>query len=227
MEGAEESSAVFKARDERIAFVPNTLSPGPGTYHGPPAVRRSAGDGFGFGVKAERKTFVPLNSNPGPGAYNVKEQSWIKDQHSTTAKAVDREPPERAPGPGHYRLVKSWGGSGITSVFTSKAGRTDYRGNGVPGPGRYVPRITDRDHVVPMLIRESRFSKVGDWISSAINDVPGPGAYEQVIPITKGRSISSLCVVPDRGEGPGPGTYDVVHGSMLKQSANARMRIVG
>lgn len=223
-EGAMETNAVFKGRDERIAFVPNTLTPGPGAYPRAQEVRRSAGDGFG--VKAERKTFVPLNNNPGPGTYNVKNQPWVKGSHTTTAKAIDRDPPERAPGPGHYRLVRSWGSEGITSVFTSKARRTDYRGNGVPGPGHYVPRITDSDHTVPPSIRDSRFEKVGDWIACQMNDVPGPGTYEPVLPPcgSKGRSISSLCLIPSRDTGPGPGAYDIVHGSLIKKSNNAFMR---
>lgn len=221
-EQAPESSAVFKARDQRNCFAVNSITPGPAAYSRPQKLRMSAGNGFGY--RAERKGFWDTNANPGPGAYNIKGEKWVKGRNSTTARAVYHDRRDITPGPGQYKVTSSWGGSGhgATSAFASRSSRDVRVGNGVPGPGRYSPRITDGDRAVPPAIRETRFTKLGDWIDQAKNDVPAPDAYQSIeTDYGKGRTILNIHKEPPRDNVPGPGTYDVVHESLLKRSKNA------
>lgn len=225
-ENQPETSAVFKSRNPRQTFATHDNTPGPTSYFRPQRLRMSAGDGFG--TRAERNPLAALNDNPGPGAYDVQPKKWLKDRASIGRKTSVPQTVNDTPGPGQYRLTNSWT-SGLpkkaTSAFASRSTREETVGNDVPGPGRYTVKIDDKSHAVPTLIRETRFSKVGDWIDYSKEALPPPDAYQTVSmepSRKKGRTISSLLRDPvNKDNFPGPGAYNVLHDSMLKRSRNA------
>lgn len=217
-----ESSACFRSRDTRAIFLPGEETPGPTTYSRMKHVEMNPGDGFGR--RGERNSLLPLDDGPGPGAYCVPPKPWLRTGKSTS-KGVDIEKVKEGPGPGTYELGKTWGSTrgGATSAFACKASRKEVVGNGNPGPGRYMPRINDREHAVAPLIRETRFSKVGDWIDPSKSEIPAPDAYQSITlePGRKGRTISALTRNVTVDPNPGPGAYNVVHEPILKRSKNA------
>jgi hypothetical protein len=102
-------------------------------------------------------------------------------------------------------------------VFTSHARRELPKPRKGPAPGDYDPRI-------PQHIHESRFAKFADWIDHSKADVPPPDAYQQ-IRMSPGKGITIAKATRDAIDGdkfPGPGTYDVLHGSLSKKSKNVR-----
>jgi hypothetical protein len=109
-----------------------------------------------------------------------------------------------------------------SAQFASQAHRVQNVETEVPGPGRYSPRIIDGGHRVPQLIHETRFAACGSWIDTTKQDIPSPDTYQQVrIEPGRGRTISRISRDVPIAESPGPGHYDVVHGSLFKRSKNA------
>jgi hypothetical protein len=214
-----EGSAAFRSRDLRDAFPTTSDAPEPTAYYRPPRQQIAAGDGFGS--KAERNALAVSSSTPGPGAYNVKVK-WVNGRSSSVRRANDDSKPDPLPGPGEYLRPETWAtGKSPSSVFTCQVNREEKMGNGVPGPGQYQPRITDKDHSLPMTIREARFTKASDWIDTDKADVPSPDSYQAVIISPgKGRTISTLTRDEKPNDRPGPGAYDVLHRSLFKRSLN-------
>jgi hypothetical protein len=109
-----------------------------------------------------------------------------------------------------------------STQFASQVHREQRVETEVPGPGQYDPRTIDGDHRVPQLIHETRFATSGNWIDRTKQEIPSPDTYQQVtIEPGRGRTISKTYRDDHVADSPGPGHYDVVHGSLFKRSKNA------
>lgn len=227
-----EGTSIFKSRDIRKTFKDPEPTPAPTAYYRPP--RQHISSGNGFGVKAERTSYSALNSNPGPGSYEPKVK-WInKDKTVSFRKLVGRSISSNSasnnsndvPGPGKYDTKDPWLKSNMppSSVFESKVNRGEEKVNDTPGAGAYNPRIIDKDHAVPTLIHESRFSDQSSWVDKNQIENPAPDYYQSInLKPGKGKTISSTSRdKPDRDQFPGPGAYNVLHASLKSKCYNAK-----
>ncbi|KAH0790496.1 H-SHIPPO 1 [Histomonas meleagridis] len=219
----QESSPMFKYRGERKIFDTRDSTPGPAAYYR--YNRRQNSIGGGFELYSDRHSLQPLNRNPGPGSYNTNSK-WVKNKHSALPRAQSRsvDSKEWVPGPGKYNTTPLWDHEyRPSSVFKSCASRSRKVDNSNPGPGSYSPQITDSAHHIPMSIHESRFEKHGDWIESSKIETPSPDSYQKLdSDLEKGRTIPRTYRENRNVDNfPGPGAYNVVHGSFKTKSHNA------
>jgi hypothetical protein len=221
---AAETSAAFRSREGRVPFPLAETTPSPVSYYHPKRTKFDAGDGLGH--RSERNFGTPLNDHPGPGTYELRPR-WA----SATRSALDRSvqstanPTDWVPGPGRYQLRKTWSDARPVSksVFVSRSRRDAPGPEPVPAPGSYDPKILDPVGKVPAIIHESRFQQFGDWVEHSKIANPAPDAYQAVrIAPGRGRTISSISRTDQKNQMPGPGQYDVVHGSLQKRSKNVK-----
>jgi hypothetical protein len=221
---AGETSAAFRSRDGRVPLTLAETTPSPVSYYHPKRTRFEAGDGFGH--RSERNFGMPLNDHPGPGTYNLR-PGWVPGTRSALDRSVQStaNPTDWVPGPGTYRLRKTWSDARPVSksVFLSAARRDAPRPEPVPAPGSYDPKILDPVGTVPAIIHEARFQQFGDWVDHSKIANPAPDAYQAVrIAPGRGGTISRISRTDEKNHVPGPGHYDVVHGSLQKRSKNAK-----
>jgi hypothetical protein len=125
-------------------------------------------------------------------------------------------------------LRATWGGEDnrTHSVFESKSHRRLQPPEPIAATGIYNPKILDPLGKVPALIHEARFAKFGDWVDYSKLDLPAPDSHQTIsIQPGKGRTFSMVTRdVIDKDKFPGPGHYDVVHGSLQARSRNAKAK---
>lgn len=223
---ANETNAVFKFQGERRIFPPGDKTPDPGYYNPELPSGKEAGDRSSFSVRSKRQEIFPTVETPGPGTYNIKDK-WIKDKRPTTPRAVSEQviPTAFVPGPGAYDTeLKRKIDKRPNSVFMSRSKRTSSASTDPPGPGQYSPKIIDEYRKVPKKIRQTRYEKVGDWLEQSKKKTPAPDAYQNLEgDLRRGRTIpkSPRFEHEHRNRVPGPGTYEVKHGTMFRRSHNS------
>lgn len=224
-----EGSPAFKSREKRDMFTPKENTPSPAAYHRERQARYT--DGHAFGHMEERRfSMMHLNDHPGPGEYYPRGEKWIKGNNSQLSRSVDPRgtPNDWVPSPDSYQNPKQWGtgksSKRPSSVFSSRTKRTLQKIEISPGPDSYSPMNLDSIRAIPPQIRETRYSTSGDWVNPSQAEVPSPDSYQHVeIRPGKGRTISRVSREDvDRDKFPGPGAYNVVHGSIMKKSLNRR-----
>ena len=220
-------SAEFKSKSTRGIFSTIPETPGPTTYARSVSqmVEKPAID-IAFGHRSNRVIFS-INDDPGPGAYSSSEK-WVKKRKPTLPKsrAGDYFTSPDTPGPGEYDIaVKEKQGARPNSSFLSKTKRVLRKIDSNPGPGTYTPQVPGESEKIPIIIKEA--AKVEAWINPQQIDNPAPDAYQSIetnirpltIPSTTTRYTDTVSDVP------GPGAYDVKHGSFVIKSHNANANI--
>ena len=164
-----------------------------------------------------------LNTDPGPGHYTIRDQT--RTSIGVKIHPLVKPPQDimsEVPGPGTYGNLRTKPTTSYrpTSVFACKVPRETDPSTDVPGPGKYNPVVDDRSRAVPPTIKEG--PRDDSWVNKTQMENPDPTAYQHVIIAPKGGiTISNI----DRKEvvdpNPGPGQYNVLHGSMLHRSYNS------
>ncbi|OHT14603.1 hypothetical protein TRFO_42962 [Tritrichomonas foetus] len=224
----EEGSPAFRNREKRKAFPDPEPTPSPTVYYHPS--KREYKPGNSFGHKMDRK-FTAIEAKvdtPGPGAYEGKTINWIKGTTGTTPRSnTTLDYSEKTPGPGSYIKVKTWDKSKRpSSVFQSRTKRELDRIEILPGSADYSPQITDHNRAIPPLIHESRNSTLGNWVSKDKCETPAPDVYQH-IDFNPGKGITIPYKYRDDDSDnriPGPGAYNVIHGSLDVKSYNSYVR---
>ena len=226
---AREGSPAFKSREKRDAFQMKESTPSPAAYHR--ERRTTYSDGHAFGHKQARSfSMMHLNDNPGPGEYYPRGEKWIKGKNSQLSQSVDPRGTSHdwVPSPDSYQHPKQWGTGKAakrpSSVFSSRSKRVLQTVEDLPSPDKYSPKVLDHVGSIAPQIRETRYSTSGDWIDPSRAELPAPDAYQHIdFHPGKGRTISRVSrEYVDKDNFPGPGTYNVVHGSIMKKSLNAK-----
>lgn len=223
-----ETSSSFRNRERRQLFPEPEKTPSPVIYNRQP--KSYFPPGHSFGVRTERKFFDTNTESPGPGAYDENTVKWIKGTSGTTPRAVshvDYAESLRTPGPGSYIKLPQWKKSKRpSSVFQSRSKRSAGKIDSTPSGADYDPIINDKSKVVPQIIHESRFEKVGDWIENSKVETPAPDLYQNV-ELGPGKGLTIPYKYRDDNSDnkvPGPGAYNVVHASMKVKSFNSAVR---
>lgn len=222
-----EATSSFRNRETRELFPNNQKTPSPVIYAH--RTKQTFTPGHSFGHKMERKYFDINVENPGPGAYEGNNIKWIKGSTGTTPRAVhqvDYAESKRTPGPGSYINLPKWSKKRPSSVFQSRTKRNQDAVSDTPGAADYFPIINDKERAVPPLIRESRYEKIGDWIDKTKIETPSTDRYQNIcMDPGKGITIPTTTRQDESpNKNPGPGAYNVVHGSMKGKSFNSAVR---
>ncbi|OHS93544.1 hypothetical protein TRFO_11762 [Tritrichomonas foetus] len=217
------SSAMFKSKSKREIFVVTEKTPSPTNYQNTERKRISAGKAA-FGQRTPR--FVDeRNDVPGPGAYEAEDCMWITSTTPTGRHAHDvYRPGNGVPGPGSYEAPTIWKQipEKHTSVFASVVPRDQAQKYPTPGPGAYTvetPRSTSK-----ISIHASRTNKANNFFDIPTKYNPAPDSYNVgAAKLVKGRTISHDHRFADESKNttPGPGTYKITHGSLIKKSFNS------
>jgi hypothetical protein len=120
------------------------------------------------------------------------------------------------PGPGTYEISA---GEGLSKAVIPRSGRKPVKREG-PGPGDYNVQASKKPS--KLSIHAGRFEEVGNFMDIPTARNPAPDSYQKLESVgLKGKSI------PRKGRGedwsspnPGPGKYEVTHGSFIKKSYN-------
>jgi hypothetical protein len=120
------------------------------------------------------------------------------------------------PGPGTYDVTA---GEGLAKAVIPRSGRKGVRREG-PGPGEYNVPLAERPG--KLSIRAGRFEEVGSFMEIPALRNPAPDSYQKLEAVgLKGKSIPRTGRQEDwSSPTPGPASYEVIHGSMLKRSYN-------
>lgn len=222
-------SSTFKSKTERQTFPKGEETPDPTTYFRMSPPRPEYNDNSCFGVRTERKTFVIKNDVPGPGAYS-NTYSDLSNTKPVSIRPLVKMPDTNytkfVPGPGAYddnRGLKP--GTRSNSVFVTRAIRRnhfDNRSNDVPGPGAYSPTINDRSHQILPSIHEIKGGSRSNWVNKTLEQNPSPDMYHLSASKPRKLTISPLGRIESKPDNvPGPGAYNVLHGTIAKKSYNS------
>ena len=220
-------TSTFKSRSGRQLFPEVEKTPSPAAYRvdsgrkGPTSMLET-----GFGYRSPRFD-NHYDNTPGPGAYNSKNMQWGKKGNALVRKAVDHYGDNDVPGPGAYspkqKTIRNKDRR-PTSSFASRSKRGWTDGSYSPGPGAYNVEYSGRNS--KMTIRASRFKETNNFMFNPYANNPSPADYQRINDAGK-RGVS----IPRSGrfdirndESPGPGSYDVVHSSLIKKSSHIDFR---
>lgn len=229
VKGKTESPA-FKSTSKRGIFsdIPQD-TPGPTAYA--PRIKTSPDIERGnvdtcFGYRQSRNTFT-INDNPGPGQYssNVK---WIKSHKSqlSRSKSPDFFTAPNTPGPGAYEenvRPSTTLNKKTSPSFASRTKRVLRKIEDGPGPADYTLQYPGDNEKIPPMIRGTEYGEA--WIEPSKLDNPGPDAYQSIesngprpltIPTSKRFSEK-------KDDTPGPGAYNLKHGSFYIPSKNSNV----
>lgn len=228
--GKKESPA-FKSASKRGIFtdLPQD-TPGPTAYapriKTSPEIERGTVDTC-FGFRQNRNTFT-INDNPGPGQY-TSQVNWVKGHKSalSRSKSPDFFAASTTPGPGAYEVLNA--GRPTTAMakssapFASKTKRELRKIDSNPGPGEYTPQFAYDNEKIPPMIRGTEYGE--SWIDPEKIDNPGPDAYQRIDkderrPLT---IPTSKRFNDKKDETPGPGAYNLKHGSFYIPSRNSNV----
>ena len=186
----------------------NKFVPGPGTYTSPDSITSKTG-GIKFG-KAARRGLERDSDAPAPNTYNILDTDLVQKRSPGIkfGKSVLKNPGSNVPGPGNYEVPTKAINPEQGPRF-SRALRTHYKENFVPGPGQYESgsfgSSTNKGKF--RFDQQQRGKQI-------LNNAPGPGAYE-----LKGDTGTkySFQKNPRMGQKmndiPGPGQYDAKLGN--------------
>lgn len=225
------ASACFKSNAERDIFRDTRNNPSPTQYNQMfKLLPEKPNAEVCFGSRMERKLNLPLSDTPGPGQYNQKGIQWIRSGSSNTNRAPKSSifVSNSNPGPADYNTTE---GENIRlekalrkadSVFQSRSRRGQVIRGITPGPGAYDTENTYSSAQIHPQIRETRYDKVGNWIDMSKSNNPSPDRYQKLGEV---EGIEQTIRHVERfnykySDVPGPGRYDIKHGSLLIKSHN-------
>jgi hypothetical protein len=210
-------SSAFRSKTERRAFGDLRETPGPATYQ-PVREHATSPSCVAFGQGSPR--FAGGRSDtPGPGQYEVRSPSRVTRSAASGSRSARRwAPATDVPGPGTYGGdVNDRGQTRPSSAFASASRRScDVREG--PGPGTYDIDATRRSQQRSMHAGRSQYW--GNYMENPFQDNPSPDAYDVSREMHRsGKSFPRTVRFEGQKEaGPGPGTYDVTHSSLVKKS---------
>ena len=175
-----------------------------------------------FGHRSGRVTY-DINDVPGPGAY-LKEDKWVTRRKSTIPKGAspDYFTVQDTPGPGQYETsVKRKIEDRPNSSFASRSKRELRKINSNPGPGDYDPEIPGDNDKISIVIKEAAGKDA--WIEPSKLGNPAPNQYQKLETEYRPLTIPKQGRFDDKpSDTPGPGKYNVKHGSFIIPSHNSR-----
>ncbi|OHS98406.1 hypothetical protein TRFO_35230 [Tritrichomonas foetus] len=231
--GRNSQNSIFKSKTTRKLYPEVEETPSPAAYRVESS--RKSGTSMSnaaFGQRSPRfddKTEI----SPGPGQYESKKMAWGKKGSSLVRRAVDKyDPSSESPGPGAYSpkqgnsFNKRKKDSRPTSSFASQSKRGWENSTCSPGPGAYNVGRRSESANRKKTIHASRFKETNNFMYNPYMDNPSPADYQHIEKVSKrGRSISRSDRFDNRvNDTPGPGSYEIVHSSMLKKSNHIDFR---
>jgi hypothetical protein len=212
---------MFRSKSDRQIFNEAHDAPPPTAYQRGRG-RDVAPSRAAFGHGSPRFERARRDETPGPGCYEAKPAAWGKSVTTGGNRAVNKwEPGNDVPGPGSYDPDRRRRGEvRPTSAFASGARRGSQVQSG-PGPGSYD--VAPRRGAGGQAIHAGRLPHFADFMHDPFRDNPAPDAYQEIQDTAgRGRTIprkSRFGGETDEGV-PAPGTYEVVHRSLVKKSYN-------
>lgn len=221
-----ETLSGLKSKSVRTLFPRVEQTPSPDTYIISRPILKTTKfvNAAAFGFNTARKDYWSGNDTPGPGSYEVRKFSWVKKGPKLGRKAVDRDRVSTVPGPGSYNFYQKVD-KRPNSVFITKTKREIQNGSDAPGPGFYNPDVLRASGITIKMNQTDRFKKIGEW-QNPINS-PSPDTYNITSDYSKGKTIPKIGHRPlySRNNNPGPGAYEVTHGTLLQHSFNSSVPI--
>jgi hypothetical protein len=211
---------MFRSKTTRDIF-PTGDSPAPTAYQRESrATREPSRTAFGHGSPRFERTRDA--ETPGPGQYDGKPVRWGKPPaEARLARATERDSAQNGvPGPGKYEVAEAKREVGPTSAFASASARGQ-RESTTPGPGAY--NVTRKAKKKGQAIHAGRFDRWENFMESPTRPNPAPDAYQRIPEVSgQGKSIPRTPRFEKKAADarPGPGAYDVTHGTFLIRSHN-------
>lgn len=217
------ASSAFKSRTQRNIWGKPSNTPSPAVYQKNES-KRPKSSAVAFGKRTPRFQEVE-NDVPGPGQYNVDNYRWVTEGPSTARKATNKEfDGNGIPGPGTYEAPSVWSKKKRppSSIFASKVPRYGSDETITPSPAEYMVKIPENNKTVA--IHTSRLGKTKNFMMLPSKDTPSPAEHYSPKPFSQKPGISfphDERFGPPREDIPGPGTYKIEHGSLIKKSYNS------
>jgi len=182
-------------------------APGPGAY-APKGSFDQGSRGFSLVPRRPDSAVLGVTRSPGPGAYNPS--SSVRAAPAYRIGSAVRDTRERAttPGPGNYNPSAVHGKQNIRIGTSTRKGM--YEEKNTPGPGAYThnPKVGEGPKYIMNPRRDDGLVSVEGKL------IPGPGAYNPSVNLTKHNNSSVGIGSGNRTEinptkaNPGPGQYD-------------------
>ena len=184
--------------------MPNTSSPGPGTYN---YYKDTESIKFSLGRSKRILNNVPNSAVPGPGAYSPEFPKTTTKSVFGRSQRIFFDGFKPTPGPGHYNLTAL----NQSPSFSLRSRPVEKIVEKAPGPGKYDPKaefVLDHSPNVALGRSQKNFETE---LEKSNKFIPGPGTYKKPTTLAgpKWGFGSSERSVTNTKNIPGPGSYDV------------------